>query len=206
MWSARVGKGAEMALFLNCNAGNSRPAARVGDNVSCAKHGTVTIVSGSPDTFYNDQPVARVGDKTSCGATIIEGSDSVYINGKPAAYVGCATTHLGRITSGSPDVFIGKAEEGRNPDQCIEPFSMSIDLSIMHEAGNHNNESYGNIAVEITKPDGTYLTTVGTDEHGISRRFYTKEQEDVVAWVDFGHWDVSEEFESMDWDDGEEGE
>ena len=195
-----------MAVYLNCCAGSGRPAARVGDSVACPKHGTVSIVSGSPDTFHNDQPAARVGDKTSCGATIIEGSDSIYINGKPAAFVGCATTHAGKITSGSPTVFIGKTEVGTDLDKDLEQFSMSVDFNTMHEAGNYNGISYEHIAVEITKPDGTYLTITSTDENGITKRIYTKEQEDVIAWADFGHWDVSEEFEVTDCDDGEEAE
>ena len=83
---------------------------------------------------------------------------------------------------------------------------MSLNFNMMHEAGNHNDISYEHIAVEITKLDGTYLTTTSTDGHGITHRFYTKEQEDVIAWADFGHWDVSEEFEVIDSDDGEETE
>lgn len=195
-----------MAVYLNCNAINGRPAARVGDSVDCPKHGTVTIVSGSPNTYHDEQPAARVGDKTSCGATIIEGSNTVYINGKPAAFVDCSTTHDGKITSGSPTVYIGKNFLGSQHDNRLEPFSMSVDLNMMHEAGNHNGISYDHIAVKITKPDGTYLTTTSTDEHGITHRFYTNEQEEVIAWADFGHWEVSEEFEDIDYDDGEDTE
>jgi len=195
-----------MAVYLNCNEDNGRPAARVGDSVECPKHGTVSIVSGSPNTNHNRKPAARVGDKTSCGATIIEGSGSVRINGKPAAFVGCATTHGGKITSGSPTVFVGKTEVESDPDKRLEPFSMSVDFNLMHEAGNHNDIAYDLIAVEITKPDGTYLTTTSTDEHGITHRFFTQEQEEVIAWADFGHWEVSEEFEVIDFDEGEETE
>jgi len=193
-----------MAVYLNCTSANGRPAARVGDTVSCPLHGTVEIVSGSPNTCHNGQPAARIGDKTSCGATIIEGSDSVYINGKCAAFVGCATTHGGKISSGSPTVFIGKTAVGTDLEKQLESFSIALDLSTMHEAGNHNGESYANMVVEITRPDGTYLTMTSTDEYGITHRFYTKEQEEVVAWLDFGYWEISEEFESIDCDDVEE--
>jgi uncharacterized Zn-binding protein involved in type VI secretion len=193
-----------MAIYINCNAENGRPAARLGDGVSCPRHGSVSIVSGSPNTFHNDHPAARVGDKTSCGATIIEGSDSVFINGKPAAYLGCATTHAGVMASGSATIFVGKAETGIKLAKLPEAFSMRWDLSSMHEAGNHNDNSYDHVAVEITKTDGTYLATISTDEHGVTGRFYTKEQENAVAWADFGHWEVSEEFEAVDYDDGGE--
>lgn len=193
-----------MVVYLNCTSTNGEPAARAGDTVSCPLHGTVHIVSGSPNTCHNGQPAARVGDKTSCGATIIEGSDSVYINGRCGAFVGCATTHGGEITSGAPTVFIGKRAGGADLDKYLGSFSIALDLSSMHEAGNHNGESYTNIAVEIMRADGTYLTMTSTDEYGITRRFYTKEQEEVVAWLDFGHWEISEEFEAMDCDDVEE--
>jgi len=193
-----------MTVYLNCNPGNGRPVARVGDSVSCPKHGTVSIVSGSPDTFHNGQPAVRIGDKTTCGASIVEGSDSLHINGKPAAFVGCVTTHGGKIVSGSSTIFVGTAEAKTDSDKNIEQFSMSVDFKSMHEAGNHNDISYDHVAVEIIKRDGTYLTTTCTDGHGITHRFYTKEQEDVIAWADFGHWEVSEEFEVMECDDGEE--
>lgn len=201
-----------MPIFLNCEVGGSgKPSARVGDSVSCPQpgHNNVTIVSGCNSVLHNDQLAARVGDKTSCGATIIEGSSSVFINGKPAAFVGCATSHCGKITSGSPDIFIGNTvvnEAETGPDKPFKQFSMSVDLKPMHEAGSHNDISYNLMAVEITKPDGTYITTTGADEHGITHRFYTEEQEEVVVWADFGHWDVSEEFEDIDYDDAEETE
>ena len=193
-----------MAVYLNCNVENGKPAARLGDSVGCPKHGTASIVSGSPTMRHNGEPAARVGDKTSCGATIIEGSNSVHINGKPAAFIGCATTHGGKIISGSPTVFIGKTEAGADLDKHHEQFSMSVDFNQMHEAGSYNNISYDLMAVEITKPDGTYLTTTSTDEHGVTNRFYTEEQEEVVAWADFGLWDVSEEFEFIDAENVEE--
>jgi uncharacterized Zn-binding protein involved in type VI secretion len=103
-----------MAVYLNCNSDNGRPAARLGDSVSCPKHGTASIISGSPDTRFDNMPAARVGDKTSCGDTLIEGSDTIYINGLPAAFVGCATAHGGKITSGSPTVFIGMYVDSRS--------------------------------------------------------------------------------------------
>jgi uncharacterized Zn-binding protein involved in type VI secretion len=48
--------------------------ARVGDKVSCPKHGhgsTTTIVSGDPTCMIDGQPAARDGDKTACGAILI---------------------------------------------------------------------------------------------------------------------------------------
>lgn len=192
-----------MAVYFNCNPDNGKPAARVGDSVCCPQHGKVTITSGSGDTSYDGMPAARVGDKTSCDDTIIEGSGSVKINGKLAAFVGCTTAHGGEIITGSPTVFLGNKEAG-SPDEPGVSYSMSVDFSMMQESGDHNDLSHSHIAVKVTKTDGTYLTTTCTDEHGVTHRFYTKEQEDVVVWADFGHWRASEEFEEVHHDDGEE--
>lgn len=193
-----------MAVYLNCTAENGLPAARVGDAVSCPIHGTATIVSGSTNTNFNGQPAARVGDKTSCGDTIIEGCEAVRINARPAAVVGCTTAHGGKIISGSPTVFIGRMSQGDHEEEEIKAYSMSLDWSIMQEAGDHNGISHAYIPVKITKPDGSYLTTISTDERGRSRRFYTKDQEDILVWPDFGDWQVSEEVEEMDYDAEEE--
>ena len=96
-----------MAVYLNCDESDGKPAARVGDSVSCPRHGNVTIVSGAKATFLGGVMFARLGDKTSCGAVITQGSSSVLICDKHAAFVGCATDHGGHITSGCPNVFVG---------------------------------------------------------------------------------------------------
>ncbi|MYM66902.1 PAAR domain-containing protein [Pseudoduganella sp. FT55W] len=45
--------------------------ARVGDKITCPRHGDGTIASGDPSMLVDGKPVARHGDKTSCGATLI---------------------------------------------------------------------------------------------------------------------------------------
>jgi uncharacterized Zn-binding protein involved in type VI secretion len=50
------------------------PVARVGDTVSCKKHGIKKIASGASSVSTNSKPTARIGDKTTCGCTIITGS------------------------------------------------------------------------------------------------------------------------------------
>ena len=45
--------------------------ARVGDKITCPRHGDGTISSGDPSLLVDGKPVARHGDKTSCGATLI---------------------------------------------------------------------------------------------------------------------------------------
>ena len=52
----------------------TRAIARIGDKVSCPKHGhggTTVIASGDPTCIIDGQPAARDGDKTACGATLI---------------------------------------------------------------------------------------------------------------------------------------
>ena len=45
--------------------------ARVGDKITCPRHGNGPISSGDPSMLVDGKPVARHGDKTSCGATLI---------------------------------------------------------------------------------------------------------------------------------------
>jgi len=45
--------------------------ARIGDKVSCPRHGTTTIVSGDPTLMVDGAAVARDGDKTTCGAVLV---------------------------------------------------------------------------------------------------------------------------------------
>ncbi len=53
-----------------------KPISRIGDKVTCPKHGRngiVTIASGDPTCIIDGQPAARDGDKTDCGAVLIAG-------------------------------------------------------------------------------------------------------------------------------------
>ncbi|AKX44184.1 hypothetical protein AKN87_03010 [Thiopseudomonas alkaliphila] len=51
---------------------NGKPAACVGDNVSCPRcKGVYPIISGDPTTLSQGKPIARANDKTACGATLI---------------------------------------------------------------------------------------------------------------------------------------
>jgi uncharacterized Zn-binding protein involved in type VI secretion len=191
-------------MTLDFRTGSGEPVARLGDEVDCPIHGKTSLVTGSPDTLINGQPAVRVGDRTACGATVIEGSNTFFINGRPAAFVGCATTHGGRIIGGSPTVIIGTKNDAAmvDPDAGTQPhdrrYSLGFDFSALHEAGNHNDISYINMPIKITKPDGTYITTIRTDEYGITNRFYTKVEQDIIAWAHSGSWNVTEEYESVE--------
>ena len=54
--------------------------ARLGDKVSCPKHGNGTIASGDQTMIVDGKPAARDGDKTSCGATLIAGQQATVDN------------------------------------------------------------------------------------------------------------------------------
>ncbi len=54
--------------------------ARVGDKVSCPKHGNGTIVSGDMTMIVDGKPAARHGDKTACGATLIASQQATVDN------------------------------------------------------------------------------------------------------------------------------
>ncbi|WP_186367399.1 RHS repeat-associated core domain-containing protein [Yersinia aldovae] len=69
-----------------------------------------TILSGSPDVFFEGKPVARVGDPIICsdhpGAppVIAEGAKTVYANGKQIARLGHRTTCDANINSGAATI------------------------------------------------------------------------------------------------------
>ena len=50
--------------------------ARMGDKVSCPRHGNGTISSGDTTMIVDGKAAARHGDKTSCGATLIAGQQN----------------------------------------------------------------------------------------------------------------------------------
>jgi type VI secretion system secreted protein VgrG len=83
-------------------------------------------------------------------------------------------------------------------------YSLKFDFSKMHEAGNHNDINYTRMPVEITKPEGTHIATLWTDEYGVTNRFYTKNQEEIVAWAGMGSWEVTEEYELIEGEDASE--
>jgi uncharacterized Zn-binding protein involved in type VI secretion len=54
--------------------------ARVGDKVSCPKHGNNAIAGGDATLIVDGKPAARHGDKTACGATLIAGQQTTIDN------------------------------------------------------------------------------------------------------------------------------
>lgn len=54
--------------------------ARMGDKVSCPRHGNGTIVSGDTTMIVDGKPAARHGDKTACGAVLIASQQATVDN------------------------------------------------------------------------------------------------------------------------------
>ena len=168
-----------MAVYLNCDESDGKPAARVGDSVSCPRHGNVTIVSGAKATFLGGVMFARLGDKTSCGAVITQGSSSVLICDKHAAFVGCATDHGGHITSGCPNVFVGTHNgELLTVEFFDEQFHLvhaDTDLPLAHHR------------YRITSSDGQVWEGI-SDEDGLTERIHAQvEVELSIDFLDDGH-------------------
>lgn len=93
-----------------------------------------------------------------------------------------------------------------NQPEVEDNYSIAFDFSEMHEAGNHEGIDYSCMPVEITKPDGTYITTLRTDLFGITNRLYTREKEEIIAWAGSrtGLWEIIEEYEVPDEEDAPE--
>lgn len=54
-----------------------KPVARLGDVLSCPRHGLQPIVSGADRASVEGAPIARLGDVAACGAMICPGSERV---------------------------------------------------------------------------------------------------------------------------------
>lgn len=94
-----------------------RPAARINDKTFgvCKKHGLQLgkIVSGSPNSEWDDRAAARLNDKViarcGCTAKIVSGSNDTFINDRPAARINdkvLGQRYKAKIISGSPKYFI----------------------------------------------------------------------------------------------------
>lgn len=186
-------------MTVKSAAPEGKAGVRVADAASCPTHGTTSITSGSPDTFFEHHPAVRVGDRTTCGDTITQGSNNFLINGKPAAFTGCFTAHSGNVTSGASTILIGPDTDQPDQAETGANYSMSFDFSDMHQAGNHNGMNFAGMAVEITGSDGRFITTLWTDGYGVTGSVFTETAEDITAWVvGADDWEVIEEEELVE--------
>ena len=88
----------------------AKSPARVSDPTACPlpRHGTNSIVSGSPDVFFDGLAAARKNDKSECGSLLVDGlSTTVFINGLNAAMVGSRGSHGNSVIAGSSTIIIG---------------------------------------------------------------------------------------------------
>jgi uncharacterized Zn-binding protein involved in type VI secretion len=83
-----------------------KPIARVGDKVTCPKHGhggTTTIVTGDPTNIIDGAAIARHGDKTACGATLISSQATAVVGGGGGSTSNASSSNAGS-ESGSRSV------------------------------------------------------------------------------------------------------
>jgi uncharacterized Zn-binding protein involved in type VI secretion len=90
------------------------PAARLGDNHLCKRHGEGKIRPAcEPRVLIGDKPAAREGDTCDCWCTtdpIKKGEPTVLIGDKPAARKGDPTDG-GEIIEGCSTVLIGTPQK-----------------------------------------------------------------------------------------------
>jgi len=74
-----------------------RPVARVGDQVQCRKHSSVSrIAEGSETVFVNGLPLARIGHKTTCNASIHQGCKTIFADSTTGVYLKKDAEHSAR--------------------------------------------------------------------------------------------------------------
>ncbi|MBU2065061.1 MAG: DUF2235 domain-containing protein [Gammaproteobacteria bacterium] len=106
---------------------SGKPAARIGDTVSCPKCGQNAVVTGVSSVIFDNMPAATQTQGCACGSTITGNViANVLIGGLPAATVGSTGTHGSVVMSGSPTVIIGNSH---TPTPVTPPTPMSITAS-----------------------------------------------------------------------------
>lgn len=76
-----------------------------------------------------------------------------------------------------------------------DKYSLAFDFSEMNNSGIWDDVKRSYMPVEITTPDGKYITSIRTDTTCVTDFFYSKKEEDVIAWAGSGDWEVIEEYE-----------
>lgn len=139
------------------------------------------------------------------------GESSVTLDGSNITFA-CSGTFA---VKGAAHSFAGGGSQAAQikslPDSKLAPpperqhYSQQFDLSELIASGSHSGLHSALGTIEITKPDGTHITTVGVNELGLSDRIFTEESESIVAWIGEGSWEITEEYELIaDDDEGEE--
>ncbi|MBU2322534.1 MAG: DUF2235 domain-containing protein [Gammaproteobacteria bacterium] len=106
---------------------SGKPAARIGDTVSCPKCGQNAVVTGVSSVIFDNMLAATQTQGCACGSTITGNViANVLIGGLPAATVGSTGTHGSVVMSGSPSVIIGNSH---TPAPVTPPTPMAITAS-----------------------------------------------------------------------------
>jgi len=99
---------------------SGKPAARLGDAVTCPKCGATALVQGSSNVFFDGLPAATLGHACGCGAALSAAViPNVLINGQPVAVTGSLTSHGGVVIGGSGTVIIGTHGGGASAGSVV---------------------------------------------------------------------------------------
>ncbi|MFD0739827.1 type VI secretion system tip protein TssI/VgrG [Lysobacter koreensis] len=82
-----------------------------------------------------------------------------------------------------------------NLPETKKKYSQRFDFSEMVVSGSHTGLALDNAPITVTTKSGEYLATLRTDAQGVSTRLFTDAEQDVIAWVGDGEWEMEEEFE-----------
>lgn len=147
----------------------AKPAARVTDPTTCPLpgHGTNSIVSGSPDVFFDGLAAARKSDTSACGSALVgDVSATVFINGLNAATVGSTGAHGNTVTAGSGTIIIGSSH---TPTPFIAPLPLSFQKVFGQSFSVSDSETGQPLALRefVATVDGVQIPGV-TDANGVA--------------------------------------
>jgi uncharacterized Zn-binding protein involved in type VI secretion len=138
-----------------------KPIARVGDKVSCPKHGhgdPTTIISGDPTCIIDGQPAARHGDKTACGATLLSSQATTTIDGGDGTGGGRKSSS-GALASSAASASLGQLMQA--------PPAESFDLHFLVK-DEDSGTPMANVPYKLTLETGRSITGT-TDKDGLTQ-------------------------------------
>jgi uncharacterized Zn-binding protein involved in type VI secretion len=141
-----------------------KPIARIGDKVSCPKHGhgnPTVIVSGDPTCIIDGQPAARHGDKTACGATLLSSQVTTTID------AGGGGGDTRQASSGALASSAALASSGTLTHAPQTPPTENFDMHFLVKDEDSGNPM-ANVPYKLTLETGRSITGF-TDQHGLTQ-------------------------------------
>jgi uncharacterized Zn-binding protein involved in type VI secretion len=150
---------------------DSRAVARVGDKVTCPRHGcpdTTVIISGDMTCMFDGKAVARHGDKTACGATLIASQFLTTVDTGSGADTTTSTPR--KSTDGSTKLFAGSPTRSHGQD-FDQRFLLRDSLTNVPLARQPYKLEFKGIVIEGE-----------TDESGLTQPIPTGNCSESVTW------------------------